>query len=228
MTVLKDHPLSEIRKYINWTQFFVTWEIRGKYPQIFDDPKKGNEAKKLFQDANTLLDKIEADNLLQANAVIGIFRANSEDDDIIIYDKNGHEIEVFQTLRQQNMKKSDAPNLSLSDYIAPLESGRTDYIGLFANTAGIGIEKLTSFYDKQNDDYNSLMVKIIADRLAEAFAELLHFKVRREYWGYDSVEEENIKDFLSEKYSGIRPAVGYPSLPDHTENKKLFKLLGVS
>lgn len=227
VTIFNDYPLEEIRKYINWTQFFVTWELKGRYPQIFEHPEKGEEARKLYNDANTLLDEVIAGKLLKANAVIGILPANTVNfDDIEIYsdDSRSEVIETFNVLRQQ-ASRGTSSNLSLADYIAPKDAGKVDYLGLFTCTAGIGTDELVHKYEADNDDYNSIMIKIIADRLAEAFAELLHEKVRKEIWGFAKNEELAIDDILSEKYTGIRPASGYPSLPDHTENIKIMKLL---
>ncbi|MBX3042373.1 MAG: methionine synthase [Candidatus Kapabacteria bacterium] len=225
--VYNQYPLEEIRKYINWTQFFVTWEIKGRYPQIFDNPEKGEEARKLFDDANSMLDEVIENNLLTANASLGIFPANTVNyDDIEIYsdeNRNGV-IEKFNLLRQQ-VSRGNVGDLSLADYIAPLESGKIDYLGLFTCTAGIGTDELVAKYESEHDDYKSIMIKIISDRLAEAFAELLHEKVRKEIWGFASDEKLAIDDILAEKYTGIRPASGYPSLPDHTENKKIMSLL---
>lgn len=228
VTVLSNYPISEIRKYINWTQFFVTWEIKGKYPQIFDNPEKGEEARKLFDDANQMLDELEKTGDLTANAAVGIFPANSlNDEDVIVYkdDSKSEILTTFNFLRQQNVKRKGAHNQSLADYIAPLDSGKTDYIGVFTNTAGLGVEPLIERYESDHDDYKSIMIKVIADRLAEAFAELLHEKVRKEIWGYQSDETKEIDDLLSENYVGIRPASGYPSMPDHTENRKIMLLL---
>jgi len=223
---LIDYNLSEIREYINWTQFFITWEIKGKYPQIFDNPDKGEEARKLFDDANNLLDEIIDNKLIQANAAFGILPANSiNNDDIEVYNDNKTSLK-FNFLRQQHQSKNNQPNFSLADYIAPIESNKKDYIGFFVVSAGIGVEELANQYSQNNDEYKSLMLKIIADRLAEAFAELLHLKVRKEYWGYDTNESLDVDGLLSESYSGIRPAIGYPSIPDHTEIDKIFQLFG--
>lgn len=224
--VLKDYNLSEIKNYINWTQFFVTWELKGRYPQIFDNPEKGEEARKLYIDANHLLDEIIEKNLFTANAVFGIYKANSINSCDIIFFENDNEIITFNTLRQQIKKKGESENLSLADYIAPYEENIGDYCGAFAISIH-GAEELAIKYEKENDDYNAIMVKVLADRLAEAFSELLHEKIRKEYWGYQAKESYQLDDLISEKYEGIRPAMGYPSMPDHTENKKLFNLLDV-
>lgn len=219
-----DYPLDEIAKYINWTQFFVTWELKGKYPEIFQNPKIGSEAKKLFDDAQFLLKKITNEKIIKANAVFGIFPANSiDDEDILLYDNEKKY--VFNFLRQQHKKKGNTHNLSLADYIAPSDMGINDYIGAFICTAGIGAEDFSEMLKNSNDDYSSIMVKILADRLAEAFAELLHKNVRKKYWKYAIDENLNTSDLLKENYQGIRPAIGYPSIPDHSENEKLFELL---
>ena len=248
----EDYSLEEIAKYIDWTPFFSTWQLSGKYPRIFDNEVVGKEAKKLFDDAQALLKEIIANKSLQAKAALGFFPANSLGDDIILHDyvekalevaceKHGSHKQVsyeiqpkdessdkrqwLHHLRQQGQKASTLPNRCLSDFIAPLNSGETDYIGAFAVTTGLGIEALLDKYEKEHDDYNSIMVKALADRLAEAFAELLHERVRKEFWGYASEETLSNEDLISEKYDGIRPAPGYPACPDHTEKKRLFELL---
>lgn len=227
--VFRDFPLEKIRNRVDWTPFFITWEMKGKYPSIFKDPKYGKEALKLHEDANLLLDEIISRKLLTANAVIGIFPANSSGDDIIVYsdDKRKKKIAVLHTLRQQMVKTNDMPYLALSDFIAPAESGVKDYIGAFAVTAGIGIEGVLKHYDQKKDVYSEIMIKALADRLAEAFAELMHEYVRKEYWGYARDENFTNEELIAEKYRGIRPAPGYPAQPDHTEKITLFKLLDV-
>jgi 5-methyltetrahydrofolate--homocysteine methyltransferase len=228
VSVFKDYPLSTLRNYIDWTPFFMTWELKGKYPSIFEDEKVGREAKKLFDDANNLLDKIINEKLLTANGVVGLFPANSVGiDDIEIYaDETRTGVKrVLHTLRQQMQKSKDEPNFALADFIAPKETGVEDYVGMFAVTSGIGIEKLIEKFEIDNDDYNSIMVKAIADRLAEAFAEHLHELVRKEYWGYASDEKFLNEELIKEKYIGIRPAPGYPAQPDHTEKIIIFSLL---
>ena len=228
LTVLNDFSLSTLRNYIDWTPLFMTWELKGKYPSIFDDKNVGAEAKKLFDDANTLLNKIISEKLLTANGVIGLFPANSVGvDDIEIYtDESRSGVKrVLHTLRQQMQKSQNEPNIALADFIAPKETGVEDYIGMFAVTVGIGIEKLVKKFEKDHDDYNSIMVKAIADRLAEAFAEHLHELVRKEYWGYAADEKFSSEELVKEKYDGIRPAPGYPAQPDHTEKPIIFSLL---
>jgi 5-methyltetrahydrofolate--homocysteine methyltransferase len=227
---LKNYSLNEIRNYIDWTPFFQTWELKGKYPGILDDPAIGKEAKKLFDDANKLLDKIISEKLLSANGVVGLFPANSVGfDDIEIYSDVKRSVvnRVLHTIRQQMQKSDTQPNIALADFIAPKEGGVEDFIGMFAVTAGIGIEKLIDKFEKEHDDYNSILVKAIADRLAEAFAELLHEKVRKEFWGYAENEYYSNEELITEKYVGIRPAPGYPAQPDHTEKKIIFDLLDV-
>ncbi len=229
VTVLKDFLLEKLKDYIDWTPFFLTWEMKGKYPAIFDDKKYGKEAKKLFDDANKLLDKIIRDKLLTANGVLGVFPANSNGDDIEVYtDENRNGVKrILHTLRTQTKKSDNLPNLALADFIAPKESGMTDWIGAFAVTAGIGTGELVKKFETDHDDYNSIMVKALADRLAEAFAEHLHELVRKKYWGYSPEEEFKNDDLIKEQYQGIRPAPGYPAQPDHTEKTIIFDLLDV-
>ncbi len=229
LTVLSEYLLNKLREYINWSQFFITWELKGKYPSIFENPKFGKEAKKLYDEANQLLEKIISEKLITANGVYGLFPANSiADDDIEIYTDESRTgiITVLHTLRQQMRKPDNSPNFALADYIAPKESGIGDYVGLFAVTAGIGVDELVAKFKNDNDDYSSIMVKVLADRLAEAFAEHLHELVRKDFWGYNSDENLNREELFTEKYSGIRPAPGYPSLPDHSEKLLMFELLG--
>jgi 5-methyltetrahydrofolate--homocysteine methyltransferase len=231
ITVFEDYPLDTLRKYIDWTPFFMTWELKGKFPAIFDDEKYGAEAKKLYDDANTLLDKVIAGKLLKANGIIGLWNANStNDDDIEIYsDESRKEIKtILHTLRSQTKKSDNIPNLALSDYVAPKDTGVNDYVGMFAVTTGIGVEPLIEEYEKNHDDYNSIMIKAIADRLAEAFAEHLHELVRKQYWGYSSDENLSNDELIKETYAGIRPAPGYPAQPDHTEKPVIFNLLDVT
>ena len=230
VTVLQKYPLETIRNYIDWTPFFLTWELKGKYPAILSNQKYGKEAKKLYDDANKLLDEIISRKLLVANGVFGLFSANSVGyDDIEIYTDDSRKgvRRVLHTLRSQTPKSEGLPNLALADFIAPKESGKPDYIGAFAVTAGIGIEKLIEKYEKEHDDYNSIMTKALADRLAEAFAEYLHELVRKKYWAYSPEEEFTNSDLVKESYQGIRPAPGYPAQPDHTEKQIIFDLLNV-
>lgn len=220
-----EYDLKEISEYIDWTPFFRTWELAGKYPQILEDEIVGNEAKKLFTDAQQMLEQIIAEKWLEAKAVIGIWEANTENDDIIkVYEENNPIGQLYQ-LRQQSKKATGVPNMSLADFIAPKESGIKDYIGGFAVTAGIGIEKHITRFEADHDDYHAIMLKALADRLAEAFAELMHLKVRKEYWGYAANEVLDNNALIKEKYVGIRPAPGYPACPNHTLKTDLFQLL---
>ena len=221
--VFEDYPLSAIREYIDWTPFFQTWMLKGKFPKILEDEVIGDEARKLYDDANDMLDEIIEKKSLSAKAVIGLFPANSSDDDVVI---NGADT-TFHFLRQQGKKGKNIANVSLADYIAPKSCGITDYLGGFAVTAGIGIEKLVKRFEKEHDDYKIIMVKALADRLAEAFAELMHKNIRKEFWGYAESESFDNEELIREKYSGIRPAPGYPACPDHTEKRLLFDLLEV-
>jgi 5-methyltetrahydrofolate--homocysteine methyltransferase len=230
VTVFQNHPLEVLKEYIDWTPFFLTWELKGKFPAIFKSEKYGTESKKLYDDANKLLDKIISEKLLLANGVFGLFPSNTIGfDDIEIYTDDSRKgvKRVLHTLRSQSPKSDGLPNLALADFISPKENGKEDYIGAFAVTAGIGIEKLIDKYEKEHDDYNSIMVKALADRLAEAFAEHLHELVRKEYWAYAPEEEFSGEELIKETYTGIRPAPGYPAQPDHTEKKIIFDLLEV-
>ncbi len=227
LKVLKDYPLSALSPFIDWTPFFQTWELKGSYPKIFADPQVGKEAKNLFDDAQRLLDRIVAEKLLTAHAVIGFFPANSILDDIEVYsdDSRRKVLAIFSMLRQQSAKSAGQPNLCLADFVAPKDSQVKDFIGAFAVTAGIGIERLVESFEKHHDDYNSILTKALADRLAEAFAEHLHARVRKEFWGYAPQENLSNQELIKEKYKGIRPAPGYPACPDHTHKKILFELL---
>ncbi|MDZ4820425.1 MAG: methionine synthase [Planctomycetota bacterium] len=239
--VLENVPLEEIVPLIDWSPFFMTWELTGKYPKILTDPVVGEAATKLYDDARRLLDEIVKKRLLTARGVYGFWPANSVGDDIVLYQPatvggdtladhlhrrdESTELTRFHTLRQQWQRKGQDHYRALADYIAPLESGRHDYLGAFAVTAGLGVDDLCKKYDADLDDYNSIMVKSLADRLAEAFAEMLHQRARAE-WGYGQNENLSYEDLINEKYRGIRPAPGYPACPDHTEKQILFDLLG--
>lgn len=216
--------LAEVSKYIDWTPFFITWQLHGRFPAILEDEVVGAEATRLYHDARSMLDEVVEKGLLRGNAVFGIFEANAIGDDIRL-SEGGKEIKVFRTLRQQSRKAKTAPNLALSDFVKPAESGVTDYVGCFAVTAGLGIEALVKQYEEDHDDYRAILIKAVADRLAEALAEWLHEKVRREYWGYDSGEALTNDELIKEKYRGIRPAPGYPACPDHLEKQSIFELL---
>ncbi len=224
--VEEDFPLRELAGYIDWSPFFFTWEMRGKYPRILEDPKVGEAAKQLFEEATTLLTRIIDEKLLKAKAAYGFWPAASEGDDIVLYtdESRTQELTRLFTLRQQWERKGQKCYRALADYIAPVDSGREDYIGGFVVTAGLGCDELAAAFDAEQDNYNSIMVKALADRLAEAFAERLHKQARAD-WGYGAGETLTNEDLISEKYRGIRPAPGYPACPDHTEKITLFNLL---
>lgn len=222
--------LKTLVNYIDWTPFFQTWELHGKFPRILKDEVVGTEATKLFEDANYLLDQIIREKWLQPKGIIGLFPANSIGDDIEIYNpENTNEIiHIQRTLRQQTKKAQGQPNIALADFVAPKESGLHDYIGGFAVTSGLGMERYIQEFEANHDDYNSIMLKALADRFAEAFAEYLHEEVRKNYWGYAVDEHLNNEELIKESYQGIRPAPGYPACPDHTEKTGLFSLLNVA
>jgi 5-methyltetrahydrofolate--homocysteine methyltransferase len=224
----EQYPMQQLRERIDWTPFFQSWELAGKYPQILKDEVVGAEAQKLYNDAQRMLDKIIAENWLTAKAVLGFFPANSvNDDDIEVYtdDRRKKVLLSLHHLRQQSVKQEDRYNHCLGDYIAPQESRLHDYIGAFAVTTGIGIDEHVKRFEKDHDDYNAIMLKALADRLAEAFAERLHERVRKEFWGYAADETLSNEELIAEKYRGIRPAPGYPACPDHTEKALLWQLL---
>ena len=225
--VFEAYPLKELVPYIDWTPFFHTWELRGSYPKIFNDKYVGVEAKKLYDDAQELLKRIVDNNLLQANGVIGFWPANSVGDDIEVYTDDTRKtlLTRIHTLRQQAEKVKGEPYYALSDFIAPKDSGVADYWGGFAVTTGIGCDELVAEFERDHDDYNSIMAKALADRLAEAFAEKMHELVRTDYWGYAKSEQLDTDELIKEEYQGIRPAPGYPACPDHTEKTTLFALL---
>jgi len=226
--VLDAYPLPELIDRIDWTPFFQTWELAGHYPAILTDPTVGKAATDLFADARAMLDRLVADGRLRARAVFGFWPANSVGDDIEAYtdDRRATPAALFHTLRQQTPKPPGRPNLALADFVAPRESGAADYIGLFAVTAGLGLEEIVAEFAGLQDDYSSIMAKALADRLAEAFAERLHERVRREFWGYAPGEALDNAALIREQYQGIRPAPGYPACPDHTEKRTIFDLLG--
>jgi len=228
--VIEDYPLKNIRHYIDWTPFFHTWEIKGSYPKVLNDPHKGKEAQKLFDDAQTMLDVLINEKWLTARAVIGLFPANSVlDNDIEVYEDDSRKkvLTTLHHLRQQQEKADNKPNYCLADFVAPKSTGLIDAIGAFAVTTGIGIEEHVARFEAQHDDYNAIMLKALADRLAEAFAELMHEKVRKEYWAYSENESLDNDGLIREQYRGIRPAPGYPACPDHTEKALLWELLDV-
>ena len=220
--VFENIDIATIRNYIDWTPFFFTWEMRKKYPDILKDELFAEQANQLMNDANAMLDNIIKNNWLQAKAVIGVWQANSDGDDVHLFE-NGKQISTYNFLRQQGKKSKS--NRCLADLVAPLTTGRKDYMGSFVCTAGLGIEKQLAVYEKDHDDYNSIMLKAIADRLAEALTEYMHEKIRKEIWGYAADEQFENKDLIKEEYKGIRPAPGYTACPDHTEKLKIFELL---
>ena len=231
-----DYSLEELSHYIDWTPFFLTWELAGKFPKILDDEVVGEQARILYHDAQAMLKKVIDEKLLQAKAVVGFFPANTvHEDDIELYhfDKSGNEdrdkvLTTLHHLRQQTKKAQGKEYMCLADFVAPKESGKADYVGGFAVTAGIGCDEVAKAYEADHDDYNSIMVKAIADRLAEAFAERMHERVRKEFWAYVPDEQLDNDSLIREQYQGIRPAPGYPACPDHTEKDTLFKLLEVT
>ena len=225
---LVDIELDVLVPYIDWTPFFRTWELHGKYPVILADEVVGEQARAVFKDAQEMLDIVLKEKKFTAKGIYGIFPANQvDDDDIQLYDENGKAIEKFLTLRQQAQKTKGAPNMALADFIAPKDSGKTDYMGAFCVTTGFGVDEWADEFRDNLDDYNSIMVKALADRLAEAFAEYLHEKVRKEYWGYSKDENISTEAMIAEEYKGIRPAPGYPACPDHLEKPTIWKLLKV-
>jgi len=226
---LNDFPLETLRPYIDWTPFFHAWQMKGSYPKILDDPEKGETARRLLADANSMLDQVIAGRWLRANAVYGLFPANAEGDDVVVYrDGNrGERGTTFHFLRQQAQKPVGHPNRCLADFVAPVATGQKDHLGAFAVTTGIGIDEQIKRFEADHDDYSAILLKALADRLAEAFAEYLHLRVRRESWGYAPAEGLDNEALIREEYKGIRPAPGYPACPEHTEKGTLWQLLDV-
>ncbi|MBP7684728.1 MAG: methionine synthase, partial [Deltaproteobacteria bacterium] len=226
LRILEDIPLTDIVPYIDWTFFFAAWDLKGRFPKILEHAQHGEAARDLYENGQRLLAEIIRDGSLKASAAYGFWPANSDGDDIVVYTDETRTAERlrFNMLRQQAEKPTGQPYLSLADYIAPVGSGVADHVGAFAITAGIGVEKLAARYEAALDDYNAIMVKALADRLAEAGAEYLHARARRD-WGYGVDESLTSEDLIEERYRGIRPAFGYPACPDHTEKSKLFTLL---
>ncbi|MBX9609425.1 MAG: methionine synthase [Gammaproteobacteria bacterium] len=228
--VFNDYPLAELVPYIDWTPFFMTWQLAGKYPRILDDAVVGEHARQLYADARRMLDDIVQHDLLHANAVVGLFPADAiNNEDIAVYadDSRRETLAIVHSLRQQGRKPEGQPHFALADFVAPKDSAVADYMGAFAVTAGIGLPALVQRYEAEHDDYSAIMAKALADRLAEAFAECLHARVRRELWGYARDERLGNDDLIAERYQGIRPAPGYPACPDHTEKRLLWELLDV-
>jgi 5-methyltetrahydrofolate--homocysteine methyltransferase len=228
LRVLDDFPLATLRDFIDWSPFFHTWGLKGVYPRILDHPEQGSQARQIFAEGNALLDRIIEKKLITARGVYGLFPASAVGDDVELYtDCTRAKVrERFHFLRQQANREGSEPCRSLADYIAPRETGLSDHIGAFAVTSGIGLNELCDRFRAENDDYNAIMAEALADRLAEAFAECLHKRVRDE-WGYGCEEGLSSEDLIAEKYRGIRPAAGYPACPDHTEKGTLWRLLDV-
>jgi 5-methyltetrahydrofolate--homocysteine methyltransferase len=226
--VLDNFPLATLREFIDWTPFFHTWELKGVYPRILDDEKQGEQARLVFAEANVLLDKMIEDNLITARGIYGFFHAGAVQDDVELYTDSARKtvLERFHFLRQQSNREGSEPCRSLADFIAPVETGLQDTMGVFAVTSGIGLKELCDSFRAKHDDYNAIMAEAIADRLAEAFAECLHKRARDE-WGYGCVEKFSPAELIQESYRGIRPAAGYPACPDHTEKGTLWRLLDV-
>ena len=227
--VFEDYPLEELFGYIDWTPFFKSWQMKGRFPDLLNDPRHGQEAWKLYEDAKAFLERMVSEKMLRAKAFVGIFPAASQGEEILIYGDEGRSQELLraQHLRQQAVKPSGKYNLALSDYIAPVSSGRRDWVGAFAVTAGLGIEEAIARFERRQEDYEVILLKALADRLAEALAERMHERLRKEFWGYAPDEDLDNAGLIAEKYRGIRPAPGYPACPDHTEKAKIFALLGI-
>jgi 5-methyltetrahydrofolate--homocysteine methyltransferase len=225
--VLRDCPVAELVDFIDWTPFFQTWELQGRFPAILDDPKTGEAARALYDDARAMLDKIVAERWFTAHAALGFWPAQADGDDILVFadEARAHPVATLHSLRQQLAKREGRANAALADFVAPRASGVKDYIGAFVVTAGIGEDEIANRFKRANDDYSAILVKALADRLAEAFAERLHSRVRKELWAYSPDEDLSNADLIAEKYRGIRPAPGYPAQPDHTEKGTLFRLL---
>jgi 5-methyltetrahydrofolate--homocysteine methyltransferase len=225
--VFEDYDLEKLVGTIDWTPFFMAWELKGLYPKILESAKYGEEARKVFNDGQTMLAEIISKKLFTAKAVVGIFRAESQGDDIHLYDEDDNHLETLCMLRMQVKRKPTLKNFCLADFIAPKGNVQSDWMGSFAVTTGFGVDELAKSYEEAGDDYNSIMAKVIGDRLAESFAEHMHAKVRKELWAYVPTEDLSNELLIKEKYAGVRPAPGYPACPDHTEKAKLWKLLNV-
>ncbi|MCT3787273.1 methionine synthase [Elizabethkingia anophelis] len=227
ITIIEDQPLEELLDYIDWSPFFRSWDLHGRYPDILKDEIVGVQATELFHDAQKILKKLIENKSLTAKAIFGLFPANAVEDDIFLQNEQGEDIGKFITLRQQAKKSEGKEYLALADFIAPRETGIQDYVGCFCVTAGFGADEAAAKYNEENDDYNSIMVKALADRFAEAYAEFLHYKIRKEYWGYASDENLNNEQMIKEEYKGTRPAPGYPACPDHLEKNMIWNVLKV-
>jgi 5-methyltetrahydrofolate--homocysteine methyltransferase len=222
-----DYDLAELTRYIDWSPFFHAWEMKGRYPDLLDDPNAGPTARSLFADAQAMLKRMVDEKWLIARASFGLWPANSDRDDIVVYsdETRAQEAAVFHSLRQQVSRERESANLALADFVAPKESGKADYIGAFVVTAGIGEDDIAKRFRADKDDYNAILSSALADRLAEAAAERLHERVRKEFWGFDAAENFTNEQLIAEDYRGIRPAPGYPAQPDHTEKGTIFRLL---
>ena len=227
ITIIENQDLGALYNYIDWSPFFRSWDLHGRFPNILEDKVVGEQARSLYHDAQKMMRDIIRNKKLKAKAIFGLFPAQSKEDDILVYNENNEHTHTFYTLRQQTKKNEKFPNFALSDYIAPVDSGIQDYIGCFCVTAGFGTDEMAKEFEKNLDDYNSIMVKALADRLAEAYAEYLHYNIRTHYWGYAKHENLNNDDLIKEKYQGIRPAPGYPACPDHLEKLTIWDLLKV-
>jgi 5-methyltetrahydrofolate--homocysteine methyltransferase len=231
VTVFDSWPLDDLVSRIDWTPFFQTWELAGHYPDILQDPVVGETARSLWADAQAMLGRIVSEQWLTARAVVGLFPANAVGDDIALWStesaRGGERAATIHTIRQQMAKADGRPNMALADFVAPVESGVPDWVGAFAVTTGQGIDARVAAFEAAHDDYNAILLKALADRLAEALAERLHETVRREHWGYAAGEALDNQALIQESYQGIRPAPGYPACPDHTEKRTLFRLLDV-
>jgi 5-methyltetrahydrofolate--homocysteine methyltransferase len=225
--LLRGYDLAEIAPYIDWSPFFQTWDLAGSYPKILEDSVVGEAARSVFAEGQAMLETIIAEKWLKANAVFGLYPAASVGDDIEIYtdESRSETAMVWHCLRQQAEKPADRANLCLADFVAPRDSGVPDYVGAFAITTGINVDPRVKAFEAKHDDYGAIMLKALADRLAEAFTELLHERMRRDYWGYAADEKLSLLELTAEKYRGIRPAPGYPACPDHTEKGALFELI---
>jgi 5-methyltetrahydrofolate--homocysteine methyltransferase len=227
--VFRDYPLAELRQYIDWQPFFIAWELKGRYPDLLNNPATGEAARKLWADAQAMLDRLIAEKWLRASGVCGLFPAAAIGDDIEVYadETRAQVLARLHNLRQQSEHRPGVPHRCLADYVAPKETGLHDYVGAFAVTAGLGCAEKVAEFRKANDDYSAILLEALADRLAEAFAERLHERVRKELWGYAGGEHLNNEQLIAESYTGIRPAPGYPACPEHSEKATLWKLLEV-
>ncbi|ROH93805.1 DUF559 domain-containing protein [Stagnimonas aquatica] len=226
--VFKDYPLAELREYIDWQPFFIAWEMKGKFPEILNNPATSEPARKLWADAQAMLDRLIAEKWIRANGVFGLFPANAVDhDDVAIYADETRTVETarLRNLRQQGEHRVGVPNRCLADYVAPKETGLHDYVGAFAVTAGLGCKEKVEAFKQANDDYSAILLESLADRLAEAFAERLHQRVRKEFWGHAADEQLSNEELIAEQYAGIRPAPGYAACPEHTEKATIWALL---